>query len=561
MSVGDDEINAALATGDDQPSFVHAKNGHPRSDHQNDGRPKTSNHPTELLDREDPHDLLAESAVLGSEIINPGQLTERPLYDTHFHNYRTRTVFSAMRQMRKDGVPIDIPHLVAKLQAGGQFDEIGGAAFLASLVHENEASPSRFPEYVERLRSLEQRRRGLHALKAGIKAVYSNQPTGELLTDLHGQFEVLLDDGGGAQLEYQVYSMAELAADRSEPLFDIEGVLVRDQPAIICAPAKCLKTSLASDAALSLATATKFLGVHEVQEQRRVLFMSGESGKSASFTCLNSIAEAKGFSVDAIDNFHWSPDTPVFGTVAHEAALRRCLRRFKPDWLVVDPAYRAIGMAKHENVFEMGGLLGGINDLCRSEGAALVLIHHTKKGVVNKFAPTSLDDLAYAGFREFFRQWILISRTTEYVAASGLHELRIDVGGSARHSLAEAVTVDEGPFGSPRWYVTVQGIGEDRDAKADAEERRKADAIAARVDRAMQRLIEAAARYPDGETISHLRDHAGISGQIAKSAISQALDEGHLVACDVTKNGRRERGFKLQETRSDAPGRARTDSS
>jgi RecA-family ATPase len=160
---------------------------------------------------------------------------------------------------------------------------------------------------------------------------------------------------------------AELDAGCDEVEFYIEGLIARDQPGIIGAPPKCLKTSLATEFAVSMSTGTPCLG-HDVAERRRVLFMSGESGEAASRICFRSVAESKGWNLSDIDNLFWSDSIPQFGTAAHERAIRAHLRRYKPDVLIVDPAYRAVGNAKAESVFEMGGLLGSINDTCRQEG-------------------------------------------------------------------------------------------------------------------------------------------------------------------------------------------------
>ena len=67
---------------------------------------------------------------------------------------------------------------------------------------------------------------------------------------------------------------------------------------------------------------------------------------------------------------------------------------------------------------------------------AIVLLHHTSRGANRQrnFAPATLEDLAYSGVSEFSRQWLLLSRRSEYVPGTGRHELWFSVGGSAGHS-------------------------------------------------------------------------------------------------------------------------------
>jgi hypothetical protein len=476
-------------------------------------------------------------------LTNPALLDASKLFDVDFVDDDVRAIFGHVREMRRVGEPIDTLHLAARLKTAGVYDDIGGAEFIASLLNHADVGPSRFPEYVGHLKELRRRRGALGAALATIKGVYSAQPTDDLLSDAAAQFEILATDGDSSGFEFTAMTMAELAAGNDEIVFDVAGILARHQPALLGGPPKSLKTSIGGDLGFSLATATPFLGTYAVHEKRRVLFMSGESGEAASRVCLRSIAESRGFNLSDVEDLLWCPDVPQFGSTAHEAALRRLLAKHRPDVVLLDPAYRVVGGVEHSNIFEMGAALAGINDMCRDVDATLVLLHHTKR---NPARPniTTLDDLAYAGFREFFRQWILIARQSDYVPGSGLHELRIDVGGSARHSLAAAVTIDEGPFEQPRWYVTTQGVAATHEAQEQAKERRKADAQADKRRRDREKLVTAAAKFPEGETRSQLWTHASLNTSAGRIALGDALQTGELEPCQITKNGRTEDGYK-----------------
>jgi hypothetical protein len=240
----------------------------------------------------------------------------------------------------------------------------------------------------------------------------------------------------------------------------------------------------------------------------------------------------------------------MFGDPGDMRRLRATLRKYQPEVMVFDPAYRTLPGDRAENMFVMGNLLAEMSDTCRSEGATPLLLHHTKsRPRTFEFTPTTIEDLAWAGFSQFFRQWILISRTAEYSTGSGVHELRFDVGGSARHSWSAAVTIDEGPFREPRWYVTVQGIEESQEAQRAAAARRKeqnkARTDADKIERDRKKLIEAAAKFPDGETISRLRDCSGLKTDQARVALAQALQAKELVACRIKKSNKTHDAYKL----------------
>ena len=75
------------------------------------------------------------------------------------------------------------------------------------------------------------------------------------------------------------------------------------------------------------------------------------------------------------------------------------------------------------------------------------------------FEPAELEDIAWAGFPEWARQWLLLSRRRKYdPEQGGHHELWLNVGGSAGHSGLWGVNIEEGmrqDEGGRRWNVDV----------------------------------------------------------------------------------------------------------
>lgn len=98
--------------------------------------PKKSQTPN-ILDRSPPFDLAAESGVLGSLLLNPDVANELTLVlrDSDFYDDANRKIYSAMIEMFDTGRKIDVTLLVSELKARGDFDLIGGAAYLAKLAN------------------------------------------------------------------------------------------------------------------------------------------------------------------------------------------------------------------------------------------------------------------------------------------------------------------------------------------------------------------------------------------------------------------------------------------
>ena len=87
------------------------------------------------IERELPHDLGAEDAILGGIIIDNDAIHEVPgLEGKHFYSTGNGRVFDAMRQMALEGVPIDYVTLPERLTAAGMEHDLGQLVGLMNVV-------------------------------------------------------------------------------------------------------------------------------------------------------------------------------------------------------------------------------------------------------------------------------------------------------------------------------------------------------------------------------------------------------------------------------------------
>jgi hypothetical protein len=83
-----------------------------------------------------PHDLAAERAVLGAVLVSNAQLAPGSavvLPSDFFRDAHVR-IFGAMLKLAGRNAPIDLLTLKAELAGSGELEEIGGPAYIASLV-------------------------------------------------------------------------------------------------------------------------------------------------------------------------------------------------------------------------------------------------------------------------------------------------------------------------------------------------------------------------------------------------------------------------------------------
>ena len=363
-------------------------------------------------------------------------------------------------------------------------------------------------------------------------------------------------------LSYRRITCAELDAGEYDLEYLIDGVFVARQPCILAGTKKTLKTSLLIDLGVSLAMGGAFLGWLRVNRACRVGIMSGESGLATIQETARRICATAGYRLRDIVGLVWSDQLPQFGELAHLDALRRWISDDELEVVAIDPAYLCIPEVDHANLFEMGAKLRGVSEVCQEMGVTPIIAHHNKKtGKVDPYSPPELEDIAWAGFQEFARQWLLVGRRERYEPGTGDHRLWLNAGGSAGHSELWALDIAEGRRTDPggrKWEAFIMPASEARErAQATAEDRkaRTAESKAeARLDADKRRIVKALAKFPNGETAKAIRERAGLSGTRFNPALAALLEDGDVVPIDIVKSNRQTpyEGYTLK-TDTDTP--------
>lgn len=98
------------------------------------GKKKREPSAAEILSRQPPFDLDAEMGVIGSILLLPDVCDDiASLRADDFYDDANRKIYGCMREMHDAGEKIDITLLVARLKKEGDYEKVGGAAYLAKL--------------------------------------------------------------------------------------------------------------------------------------------------------------------------------------------------------------------------------------------------------------------------------------------------------------------------------------------------------------------------------------------------------------------------------------------
>ena len=137
----------------------------------------------ETLDAVWPNDPLSEKEVLGHVVLDPGLIDTLALTVDHFTVAENRVIWQVILTLRRDGIPVDLPHLLAAMRSADAWEAVGPAYALAEVMtHRGPAG--RFDEYVRRLMDVHNRRLTVWASIEAIKSIAANVPTKEVVSYL-----------------------------------------------------------------------------------------------------------------------------------------------------------------------------------------------------------------------------------------------------------------------------------------------------------------------------------------------------------------------------------------
>ncbi|MFV0442161.1 MAG: bifunctional DNA primase/polymerase [Planctomycetaceae bacterium] len=372
---------------------------------------------------------------------------------------------------------------------------------------------------------------------------------------VENHWEQMLAGAKPPEFQFTAITSRELETNTYTLDYLVEGVLVRGQPTVIAGPKKTLKTNISIDLALALGHGGLFLTRLNVPNAVRVGVMSGESGAATIQETARRIALSKNWTLENFTGVFWSFDVPQLNNHKHVEALTRFIADYELEVLILDPTYlMMLGLGQDAgNLFVVGEYLKSIGDVAQATGCTPILCHHLKKSIQEPYEPAELENIAWAGFQEFVRQWILLNRRVKYDPDhGGHHELWMSVGGSAGHSGLWGLNIDEGTrqdHGGRRWEVEVisaaEAYGQRAEAANEQLEERKQRQQQSRDEKHREAILNALRLHPAGETPRVIREMAAVSGSIATRHLDALIAEGLAEECTVKKHTREERGIRL----------------
>ena len=491
-----------------------------------------------------------EKIIVGSLMLAPDMLADVLSTSSveDFHHVGCRLIVGEMAKIKAEGLLIDEAILLARLPTMDGPPQ-GWTMFVFDCTSKVE-QPANAPRLAEHVAMASRQRQVARlAEELRIQATRPDVDLGELLAEHRELLAKVGAPNGKDSIEYRQWTAPELDAGSFKIEYLVEGVLVAGQPAIVAAPKKACKTSMAIDLGLSLASKADFLGHFKVNRAIGVGLMSGESGLATIQETQRRIAYAKDIFLADAARFVLTDQIPKLSDPKHLDAIRRFIERNELELLMIDPTYLALPGADAGNLFIQGEMLLKVAEVCAEFQCAPLLVHHLKRGVANPHEPPELEDIAWAGFQEFARQWILLGRRERYEPGTGHHELWLNYGGSAGHSGLWGLTIDEGAdYRNRFWEVTLEKAADVReelaekraDAKATAKDNKQSREREARLETDRRKIVEVLAKLPNGESEREIRMRTGYGVEKFKRAWVSLVDDGTVVEAGTILKGKTE---------------------
>ena len=494
-----------------------------------------------------------EIGICGSILKAPPTITEaRLLRPADFIDEHCTAFFSVASDFHRRGLPLDPLAMAGELAGKPPFtSKVDVAEFFAEL--ETKVVTSAHAAYYAGLVAESSRKRRLLALGENVcESARNGQASSTIINDLMASAIDFQRESSGERQRFTPITAAELDSGKYDLTYLVDWLLTEGQPCILAGPKKSLKTSLLVDLGITIATGGAFLNKFQCRDAKRFLLCSGESGLATLQETARRVARSKGWELADIPNFTITPDLPRLDDADHLADFEQFLESQGAEVVAIDPAYLCMPGDDASNLFKQGVLLRSITELCQRQGVTLILAHHTRKrGKQDSgYEVPELDDIAWSGFAEFARQWLLVGRREAYEPGTGDHRLWLSVGGSAGHGGLYALNVAEGTATNPggrQWEVAISNATEAKEQNQKRREDRHQQEQEKLLHDDRQAVCRALAKSPAGLSKTQLRDRSTVSWRRFPAVLATMIEAGEVAECEVTISNKKKPidGYKL----------------
>jgi KaiC/GvpD/RAD55 family RecA-like ATPase len=341
-----------------------------------------------------PHNIEAEEAVLGALLIDPGCAPELGALLTaeDFYLQKHRWIFSAARDLARNGDPLDFLTLATALEQRGQLEAVGGAVYLSQLIN---AVPSAIqaPYYARLIIETRKRRDMLDMVSEVARVAYNEQMTlAEASSYVQERMNRIMAQTEGTQ-QYQSFA---ILADKLPPVQWLwPGWIPRGMLTLLGAVPGAGKSLMALDLAKRVINGEHFPdGARNPCGEQPVIYVDAEMVPQL----LRERALGWKIPLDHLYLMMPNPNDMIdFGRPEYKDKLRNMVFQIKPGLVIID-SLSSVTSKGENSVEDIRGIMGFLNEVVNNHQTSILIVHHLRKrgggmqASLPGFSDLSIDD-------------------------------------------------------------------------------------------------------------------------------------------------------------------------
>lgn len=356
-----------------------------------------------LLEKGLPSNVEAERSILGAILLDNmvcNQAIELMRREDFFLDSHRR-IFGKMVSLTERGIPVDLISLGDELRRAAEFEQIGGATYIASLIDGVPRTDS-VEHYCRIVKYKSRERQALAELyKGATQIIDGEQQLDATLEYVQSRLKKISESGSGVEMLRGVYPTLDAFFDAQ--IQDPEPILFgvhRGEVAALLAMTNYGKTTALLNTALSVAAGQLCLPlVPVVARPLRVLYIDSESPASRARADLQTMIANISNSKLARQNFLIVVDAFInseplnLSRPDHFKRIVALAMKHRADLVIVDTAASAFELQdENSNAEVTRRLMNPLKRLAREVDCAVVFTHH-----IGKANETQTGEAAYRG--------------------------------------------------------------------------------------------------------------------------------------------------------------------
>lgn len=346
-----------------------------------------------MNNRKQPANTAAEEAVLGSFLIDPAgaaNLVNGNLHPEHFLLTKHQMIYRAMQKILDAGEPLDILTLTSELQSRNVLEKIGGLYYLTQII-QTVPSSLHVRKYANLVLDAAARRKVLRSLSDIARVAFDEQTDLSEIDPIVERIQSLSNTSQETFESFDQIAKGLTPINWLWPQWIPKGFIT-----LLGAEPGTGKSLVALDIAKRIIHQESWpddapAGVH----QRRIVYVDAELVPQMLHQ------RAVRWGLDESKLFVMSPSRNEmldFGDRKCRERLRRMVAQIEPSMVIVD-SLSSITLRGENNIEDIRGILGFLNELAVDYNVGLLLIHHLRKRGNNQITTSTTREISIDDFR------------------------------------------------------------------------------------------------------------------------------------------------------------------